>query len=63
MIDSISMEAQKYLRWHLRTPEVSWLIVGSDGKDLPELPNVAYLGQVDYAAMDEIYKRVTVPYG
>ncbi len=40
------------------SPNIRWLIIAHDGKDLPHLPNVEYLGHVD--DMDTIYQQVTV---
>jgi len=39
-------------------PDIRWLIVANDGKGLPNMPNVEYLGTL--RDMDSVFRRTTV---
>jgi len=48
----------KVLEMAAAAPDIHWLILANDGADLPAMPNVEYLGDVE--DIDAVFRRVTV---
>ncbi len=50
----------KVIEMAAAAPDIHWLVLANDGKNLPKLPNMEYLGYVNETEMDVVYQRTTV---